>query len=514
MPAPDMPPDLPPDPEGTEAAAARAPRSWGEALSMADELPPDAARDLLEQAVPLAKRLRAARLRMIRAELACDAPAAARGWLEEISPKGRKAPDTIRAELMILKAERRDADLCKLGAKAMALGHRLSLQNFLDLARAAVTLGRGKAAVKFAKHALERAPGDSTALHLYYSGILLFLDDRYLLQGMRSALFQPGNGPEHALGLARLWAERPVPLPVMQELVQEALIRWPDTPRLMRTARVLFAPEEPRPRHPADQLARAKARLKQDAEGAFDACLDLDPRLLTRPLADPHDPAEMVLSPRGRSNTVVLHFEGHPGSPVGVDVLDAFHSLRGETTAYLRDDQRLLFLQGIQSLADGFDATVAVLDDWLASVDCRNLICIGRAEGALGALLIGQALGADRIICFSATTTALAVQLQDMPDLRAPVLIRRLNDTLPPARLDVAQALTASEERPRIDLIYGAQNRIDRLHAERLKDLKGVTLYPIAGYSGHPSAQFALRRGFYDAILDDQMETLARKLRD
>ncbi len=115
----------------------------------------------------------------------------------------------------------------------------------------------------------------------------------------------------------------------------------------------------------------------------------------------------------------------------------------------------------------------------------RELVFIGSSGGGYGAIRWGLEVGARKVIGFSTPTTVRADFGRVTGDERAKILIRRVQNAVPLPEQDLAGLSRAKSGTTSIDLLYGADNRIDSLHARNLEGIAGVSLHPLEGVQDH-----------------------------
>jgi hypothetical protein len=166
---------------------------------------------------------------------------------------------------------------------------------------------------------------------------------------------------------------------------------------------------------------------------------------------------------------------------------------------YLRDFRRLHFLGGVLSLGDGRAATVQALRDLTRSLGVRRTVCYGNSGGAFAAMLYGLDLAAEAVLAVSGTTN-LSSDFNTY--LRSTGGIARVNKDFPDTPKDLRRIYAAAERRPRVLVSYGEYNWDDRIHAEHVGDVPGVTLRPVEKFMGHNAAMELVRRGEFQDLLD------------
>ena len=194
---------------------------------------------------------------------------------------------------------------------------------------------------------------------------------------------------------------------------------------------------------------------------------------------------DILVAPAENSNTVVLVFTGLADQAmVPIGILDRYFAALNLTAVYLRDSSRLLFNNGVASVAQNFDGTVEYLRNIISGFGSSRLVSMGTSAGGYAAIRYGLSLGADCIAGFSAPTNLTAAFLAD--DGRGRIVANRLQK-LPPETLDILPAVIAADGRTPIHLVYGEHMPQDKRHALYLKGAPGVVLHSLQEIDQHSS---------------------------
>ncbi|GEM_PF-4927092 len=211
------------------------------------------------------------------------------------------------------------------------------------------------------------------------------------------------------------------------------------------------------------------------------------PEARQRPIVK-DDGSELLVSDKTASGITVVVFTGLADKVmVNIPVLDAYFAKLGYAAIYLRDFERKLYLNGISSLAPDRSGTLSVIEDKLARLNTKRVICYGSSGGSFGALRYGIELQAEKIICFSGITN---IQLPFLPmsiphNTRG--FLKRMNKLFSDVELDTLPWIQSARVKPPIDLWYCEHSEIDCLHAEHLKPLPQVQLHKVLNNDTHNS---------------------------
>ncbi len=212
------------------------------------------------------------------------------------------------------------------------------------------------------------------------------------------------------------------------------------------------------------------------------------------------DPASDVqIARRAGCDTVLLAFcgQGHEIGPP-MPMMHRWLGGLGASVVYLRDFNGCKYLGGIKSLAADRPASLEALRRIVDQLGGRRILCYGNSAGGFGALDYGLALGADAILCMAGATNL-------DPDAnrftRSATTARRLRSAFPDATLDLRLSYAAATRPPRTQMVFGEHNWDDRLQAEHLDGLTGVSLHPVDNFAGHAAFVGSLHRNTFDGLL-------------
>lgn len=300
-------------------------------------------------------------------------------------------------------------------------------------------------------------------------------------------------------------------------LLTRAVALFPDHAGLRRCRDKRAANAEAAPlrgNSPEAQLAEIKARMqargtfREIAAARLEAMSALTERDLTRPVMAQSHGTNIAQSPMLVGGDVMLRFSGLADTGFS-HYIDAMASIAGLNVVYLHDKKRLFYCNGLPELGDTLDATLDSLRRRLAIYGNVRLSTFGSSAGGFGALLYGILLGADRVLALSPPVTTLRDVSHRLNDYRARALLKRLELRLGDGVRDIRQILERhTGPVPRIDLVYGADNKIDHAHATHLADLPGVHLYPLDGVDTHNTNGLLSSLGLMPALMRGDMACL------
>jgi pimeloyl-ACP methyl ester carboxylesterase len=200
---------------------------------------------------------------------------------------------------------------------------------------------------------------------------------------------------------------------------------------------------------------------------------------------------ELQIAPDSGSDSAVLVFSDVNNS-IGMPFAFA-HLWFGRldaTILYLRDFQKLCFIDGIRSLAPDWERTIRELRGILRGLGVRRLVCYGNSIGGFAAIQYAIALQAEAVIS--------AAGPSDLSALRS-AWGRRLQQASPVQNL--RELLAAADAPPEVLVVCGEDNWDDRLQAENIGDLSAVTVRLVERFDGHTVANELICRQQFDRML-------------
>ncbi|MDQ0504612.1 SGNH/GDSL hydrolase family protein [Xanthobacter agilis] len=172
---------------------------------------------------------------------------------------------------------------------------------------------------------------------------------------------------------------------------------------------------------------------------------------------------------------------------------------------YLRDQDNRWYQDGIVGLGDTIDTAAAGIAQKIQATPARQVVTIGNSMGGYAAILFGILTKADRVIAFAPQTfidhQMRAAHGDDrwQSDLGAiPQDAMRYPDLLP---------LIEANPQVKISLYYCAGDKLDRIHAERLRRLPNVSIHTLAS-DDHNVARALKSLGLLAQVIDREIEGL------
>lgn len=224
-----------------------------------------------------------------------------------------------------------------------------------------------------------------------------------------------------------------------------------------------------------------------------------DLRDVDRAAFDESQPDSVLVRRSENAEATLLVFSGLEGV-FWITISLLHHYLRHYPVniLYVRDDQQLFHMAGLNGLGADYRTSLESLDRLIKTMGAPKLYCIGGSAGGYAAMRFGLDLRATATMTFSAPTTIDPAQIG--PDKHPSVL--KLLQIAPDLVRDLRPIYQQAEGPPRTTLCFGADHPKDAHHAKRMGDLPNVHLMPISDYHIHDTlAYFAVNQKF-DVIFD------------
>ncbi|MBM4149122.1 MAG: hypothetical protein FJ224_08760 [Lentisphaerae bacterium] len=195
------------------------------------------------------------------------------------------------------------------------------------------------------------------------------------------------------------------------------------------------------------------------------------------------DPASSVaVDLKPATGKLLVFFGGFAGGLL----MPPFEFLRmtgsaGCSRVFLRDLDQVWYHSGLRGVTADVPETVSLLDSVITESRAEDVLFAGNSMGGYAAILFGSLVSTrPRVAAFAPQTFIGPARRFFARDRRwadraravaaCPTADRRLFDLRNPIRNQPAP--------PHIEIHYPVMNRLDRLHAERLRGLPGVALCP------------------------------------
>ena len=436
--------------------------------------------------------------------------ASARTALERARDRGLSERRSLQTLLQILWQEGEHQEFIETTERLLEAGGSLTPDQLRQLALCHRTFGQTAEAEQAvdAGLALRKLP----LLARLKANLIFERDDDSGIEAEVEALVTtPDMPPEICRAIRLLHRLMAAHSETAKRLATLARQRWPDSGLVDEIYREINPQEDPR--------VSTTTRSKEEVHGRFAALLrreswprqmrktliadyveeiqaQIAPEDLKRDLVKDIKDQEILASPRAPSGNIAFVFTGLADRlALPISALDAYLAAADLTAVYLRDHQRLLFCNGIGTIASNFAATCDALRAIADELDSRTIVTIGNSGGGLAALNYAVEMGAKRSLCFSTPTNVKPEFMKQIGDRRARTVFRRLAKFTPDDLRDVRQRLLTAAPRLAVHLVYGKDMPIDSAHAEHLSDIEGVTLHALSDLFEHGGAPHVLLTG-------------------
>jgi hypothetical protein len=174
---------------------------------------------------------------------------------------------------------------------------------------------------------------------------------------------------------------------------------------------------------------------------------------------------------------------------LGIPVFEFFNSITSLKCdkIFFRDFKQMWYQQGIDEDINGLIDFKDFIGKKIQNKKYKKIVFVGNAMGGYAAILFGYLLNVDNIISFAPQTFIDWKNRLIFWDRRwrkqMEIVYRNMNKY--PEYFDLKKHLQITQEYTcKIDVYYSSKHRLDKLHAERLKSLKNVSLHPYSN-GGH-----------------------------
>jgi len=214
----------------------------------------------------------------------------------------------------------------------------------------------------------------------------------------------------------------------------------------------------------------------------------------------------------GRHEAYTARYEGETRKAIvvftGVDpriwlslmMLHMFLKRLNTHVIYLTDHRRLIFLDGLETVAPGYEGLRDALRRALDDLGADEVHVLANSAGGFVGLRSAIDLRAKSFLGMSIRT-----DLSDDSPIPVGEFFRRpqLRTVAPHMLVDLKPLLEASPWPERIILYSGDANPVDRPHAEHLADLPNVAVNLLPNHLQHDVVSALLIRGDLEAVLRD-----------
>lgn len=218
---------------------------------------------------------------------------------------------------------------------------------------------------------------------------------------------------------------------------------------------------------------------------------------LKRPILANEPGQDVLLSEPGMPGRLVVVFTGLNGKSIsGVQTLDRHLAALGYQALYLRDFERVAYVDGVRSLGGSEAATLEALSDVIGKTGAEDPVFIGCSIGAIGAARFGLALGIQRFALFGFQDRDTGFDRWRYGNSRAPILAVRERRHANGRKLSLRDLVEAADHDFQMNIVLGELNIVDSYYAGRIDGLSGVRLTRLKGWASHDTLRPVLSHGW------------------
>lgn len=216
------------------------------------------------------------------------------------------------------------------------------------------------------------------------------------------------------------------------------------------------------------------------------------------PFSDDLSKAMNVIARDGADTAILVFGGGRDRVGMPPPMLHRWLSIPPASLIYLRDPLRLAYLGGVPDAGADMATTIASLRTLIQELGASRVICYGNSIGGYGALRYGLELGANAVFSMAGLVN---LQGRFNAGLHYDESAQRIEAAFPEAELDLRELYRSTKSPPATWIVYGEHNWDDRIHAEYMAGVDGITLTQIGGSKDHNVAAELIRAGQFQAFL-------------
>ena len=182
------------------------------------------------------------------------------------------------------------------------------------------------------------------------------------------------------------------------------------------------------------------------------------------------------------SRTLLIAFGGMRGARIGVPAFE-FSMASNEIPVkrlFVRDLRQAWYHLGTPEYGPTLESVAQGLRALLAEHEVDRLVVTGNSAGGYASLVFGTLLGAHTVLCFAPQTVLELGALAAIGDHRWDAQVQAIidADSLDERWVDLREALPRERHTDtRYQIYFDDTLAVDRLHAERLREVEDVHLY-------------------------------------
>src|SRR5690606_13457642 len=167
---------------------------------------------------------------------------------------------------------------------------------------------------------------------------------------------------------------------------------------------------------------------------------------------------------------------------MGMPVYEFYNSLKdlNSDKVYVKDINQAWYHKGINKEVKNIETLKQVLHEIIKRKSYDNVVFIGNSMGGYAAILFGVLLHVDSVIAFSPQTFINKVNRLWYKDERWTDEISKIyiNNNYQKKFYNLKTLIKRNKSLTQIDIFYSTNDKLDRIHSERLKNNKQIDLHP------------------------------------
>lgn len=195
---------------------------------------------------------------------------------------------------------------------------------------------------------------------------------------------------------------------------------------------------------------------------------------------------------------------------MGIPVFEFFNSISDIKCdkIFLRDFNQGWYHKGVDSKLDRLDKITEYLQEIISANQYQKICFIGNSMGGYAALLFGSLLKVDRVLAFAPQTFINPFLRLINYDRRWAKQISKVYafNNKRKEYFDLKKTLSQNQNfKTELNIYYSPEHRLDKKHAERLKNINNVTLHPVEK-GGHGVVQTIRNNGQLKSLIQSTFE--------
>lgn len=208
----------------------------------------------------------------------------------------------------------------------------------------------------------------------------------------------------------------------------------------------------------------------------------------------------------GKKNLLVTF--GGIQQGIGIPVYEFFNSVQSLDCdkLYFRDFEQAWYQKGVDDVLRSTEDVTRYIAEITSRHPYKRICFLGNSMGAYAAILFGLKLNVDHIIGFAPQTFFDRKSRWLNRDFRWKAQINAIYKSQKlHTNYDLRNIFNDNSETSTVvDIFFSPKHRLDRIHAERLKQFSSVTLHPI-DEGGHSVVKAARDSGLLKKVLENSL---------